>query len=108
MSLQYRVEVGFWNPQSSLGTVGWARVRGAVGGVIESGDFVSVHARDKHIIARIVGGIAGLETHSIRDAPAPQVLAGPGVGEIGGRKLDRAVGLFDDQAAAAARPQFDR
>ena len=84
-----------------------ARLRIAVGRMIEAGDFIAVHARDKHIIARIVGGIAGLEAHAISDAPAPQVLAGAGVGEIGGRKLDGAVALLDDQAADAAPAQLD-
>jgi hypothetical protein len=74
--------------------------------VIKARDFVAVHARDEYIVARIVDGIAGLKAHAIGDAPAAQVLAGPGVGEIGGRKFDVAVGLFDDKAADAAPSQL--
>ena len=79
-----------------------ARLRVAVGGVIEPRDFIAVHARNEHIVAGKIDGKAGLEAHAIGDAPTAQVLACARVGEIGGRKLDVAVGLLDDKAADAA------
>src|SRR5262245_23723849 len=76
--------------------------------MIEADDLVTVHARDKKIVSRVVRWIARFEAQAIRDAPAAQMLAGPRIGKIGRGKIDAAVGLFDDEAADVAVGKFDR
>ena len=105
---QHGIEIGLRNPQPAFGTVGRARCRIAIGRMIEAGDLVAVHARDEKIISRIVRRIARLKAHAIGDAPAAQMFAGAGVGEIGRGKIDAAVGLFDDQTANIAVSKLDR
>ena len=107
MVAQDRIEVGLGNPQPSFGTIRRTRLGRAVGRMIEAGDLEAVHARDEQIIARVVGRIARLETHTVGEAPAAQMLAGARVGEIGRRKIHRTVALLDHQAANATVGKLD-
>ena len=108
MCVQYRIEVGFGDPQPAFGAVGRARIRRAVGGVIEAGDQAAVHTRHEQVVAWIISRITRFETHAVGDAPAAQMLAGARVGKIRRRELDAASGLLDHQAADAVISQLDR
>src|ERR1041384_5564542 len=75
--------------------------------MIETGDFVPGHARQKKIVSRIVSRITRIVAHPVGETPAAQMLAGTQVGEIGGGKVDSAVALFDQKRANFAVGQLD-
>ena len=79
-----------------------ARVWVAIGGMVESRDFIAVHARDKEIIPRVVSWITRFEAHAVGDTPAAQMLASSRIGEIGRRKIHAAVALLDNDTANTA------
>src|SRR5215471_5206689 len=84
-----------------------ARAWIVIGRMVESRDFVTVHARHKEIVPRVVGWIARFKAHSVGDAPTAHVFTGSGVGEIGRGKIHAAVGLFHNETANAAPGQLD-
>src|SRR5215471_8608915 len=84
-----------------------ARSEIAVGRMIEADNLVALHALEENIISRVVRRIAGFKAHAIRNAPAAQMLASPGIGKICCRKVDTAIGLLDHQATDAAIGELD-
>src|SRR5262245_28265961 len=76
--------------------------------MVESRDFVAIHARHKEIIPRVIRWITRFETHAVGDTPAAQMLTSSRIGEIGCRKVHRAVALLDNEAANTAPGELDR
>ena len=106
--VQYRIEIRLGDPKPAFRTVRRTRIRIAVRRMIEAGDLITGHACDEQIISRVIGRITRLIPHLIGNAPATQMLARAGIGEVGGWKIDSAVSLLDDQAANAAVGEINR
>src|SRR5262245_28516747 len=102
MFMQHRIEIGFGNPQSPFRTIWRARIRIPVGGMVEAGDLIAVHARYEEIVAWIIGWVTGLISHSVDKTPAAHMFTGPGVCKVGGWKIHSAVALLDDEALDSA------
>src|SRR5215510_8971638 len=75
--------------------------------MIESRNFIAVHACHKEIVPRVVGWIARFIAHAVGDAPTAHVFTGSGVGEISRGKIHAAVGLFHNETANTAPSQLD-
>src|SRR5262249_16811575 len=102
MLLQDGIEERLRDPDSSFGTV--RRPRGRVGGrgMIEARDLVADHGRGEDVVARVVARKARAVAHLVGDTPAPQMLAGARIDEVGGGELDAAVALLNDETLDTA------
>src|SRR5262245_41440388 len=76
--------------------------------MVESRDFVAIQARHKETIPRVIRRITAFDTHAVGDTPAAQMLTSSRIGEIGCRKVHRAVALLDNEAANTAPGELDR